>query len=265
MSISSPIVFAQEVATPEPMPVVEEAIFNQKTNRPEIERLKVSYRGLIENYRNKEKQYEIAKIDFQQLNTLRSLEEALNATREVMVSRTDVLLTYMEIVKLELQDSEGIEIGKKSEAITAIEDQIMYLRSFREMAIAAQNRDQINDLKPEFSQHREAIEESGYYGLSLVLIGRLQAVHDKARIIESDIEILLAEEEVAPLVQAQRERAIIETKESLEEVNTILRQQLLSISPTAAKGGHNGIRDSLNVVYSKLALSTRYLQELLDL
>lgn len=260
-------VAAQDIQSPIPSPEQEstEFIFNQQTNRPEIERLKVSYRGLIEEYRAKEKQYQVAKIDFQQLNTLRSLEEALKATREAMVSRTDVLLTYLEILKLELQDSEGVEIQKKNDAITAIEQQIEYLRTFREMALSAQDRDQINALAPEFIEHVDAVEQSGYYGLSLVQIGRLQAVHDKARIIETDIEQLFATEEVAPLAQAQRERGLTQTTESLEEVNVLLRDKIIYTSAEDAKGSLSGLKNDLNTVYSKLSLSIRYLNELLKL
>lgn len=263
------VVTAQEPApseTPTETPIENsEFIFQQESVRPEIERLKVSYRGLIEEYRTKERQYQIAKSDYKQLNTLRSLEEAIRTTREVTVARTDVLLTYFELLKLELQESEGVELQKKNTSLSDIDSEIIYLREFKEQALAAQSREQVNALTPTFAEHRPILQNRGYYSLSLIMIGRLQAVHDKARVLESDIQTYLNGQEVAPFIQSQRERSYLETTKSLEEVNTILKKQITQLPVESGQSSYNNVRDNLGTVYVQLSQSLNYLQELLQL
>lgn len=263
--ISSSIlpVSAQEV-TPEPASS-SSVIFEQETLRPEIDALTISYRGIIEDYRNKERLYTIAKKDYEQLQTLRSLEEAVNATREVIVARTDVLLTYFELLKLELREAEGVVLQTKLDAIKDVEAEIMYLREYKATAEQADTREKVLNLTPEFELHQKILMERGYYSLSLISIGKLQAVHDKSVIIKDDIAVSLQDDQVDTLKTAQRQRALDQTTQTLGEVNAILYKQSTALNKTSAQGSYTTLRDELSTTYSQLSLSINYLRELLVL
>jgi len=71
--------------------------------------LRRTLNGQLAEYRTAQQQYEILKAQHQQLNTLSSLEASVQATRIVLEKRAAVLLTYVTLLKLEVENERGIQ------------------------------------------------------------------------------------------------------------------------------------------------------------
>jgi hypothetical protein len=78
----------------------------------------------LEDYRNKERLYTIAYDQYASLKTLASLEDLVIKTKTVALSRDQVLIKYLELLRLNLYASEGVELSVKNQYLQLLEENI---------------------------------------------------------------------------------------------------------------------------------------------
>ncbi|MBD3279197.1 MAG: hypothetical protein GF390_00615 [Candidatus Pacebacteria bacterium] len=225
------------------------------------------YRDQVENYRQKHKAYVIAKDQFKAHETLASIEAAVNATREVMLARQQVLISYLELLQLELQQTHGIELTHKQAAETSISALIVELKLYQDLVKQSNNRQQLQERTSEFSDLAEQLKATGYYTLSLLKLGQLQNVYDQTIALKIDLveQVLADQTELEPAKQ----RAVAETEQFLSTVDQELKNQWTQLDNKQIKqinsNFYQQLTKKLNPVYADLAKSLSYLEELLNL
>ena len=114
--------------TPSPLDVWERELAEFKVKhtpkyQAQKEGLLKTFKAQVISYQESYKRFALAKEQFEKLQTLKSLNEALEATRQVAILRDQVLKTYIELLHLELTQREpSLAKDKRIKAIqTAIE------------------------------------------------------------------------------------------------------------------------------------------------
>ncbi|MEX0895377.1 MAG: hypothetical protein WDZ94_00380 [Patescibacteria group bacterium] len=231
----------------------------------EILRLRDLYRDQVERYRTVDREFQISKAQYQQIQTLQSLEEAVVSTREVLLVRDQVLITYFELMLTSLEDTEGIDLVDKRAVINEMIEHIEVLREHRDAVAQTTNREGIAERVEEFALLSEPFETTAYKGLALINIGDIQTVYDKARLIYADILTYHQEQPVSAVKQQERLRAYREAERELERIGLLLREIRIEYGRNTTIGRDSYDRvlgNNLNSAYSGTSQIIFYLREL---
>lgn len=255
-------------ATPSASPstvVSTDQIFTRPRQTAEILRLRELYQDQVERYTNLEREYLINKAQFEKLNTLQSLEIAIKSTREVMLARTDVLITYFELMRAALDDTQGVELAEKEKNVTELISYITTLKEHRAKVLNSVNREDIAERVTEFKELSQPFESTAYKSLALIRIGDIQTVFDKSEIIYRDILQHHQNNPTTPLRQQERDRAYKEVDNAIEKT----RAELLKVRTTYSGSRQlnrssyaSNLVGSLNSTYSGTSQILSFLEEL---
>lgn len=253
-----------ETATGTPIP---ELTKERETQR--IKDLRTLYRDQVEVYRNSEKAYIIAKTNYEQVQTLASLEEAVKATQTVMYDRSRVLITYLELVDAVLIETNGIELDLKEQSHTEMFGVINAIKIHQENILISKDRQAMVFLADEFEPIAFSYQSSVYKALSLIRIGKIQEVHDKSEIIEVDIQKEHELQDVSEAKISRRNRAYAQVEQNFDLIN----QNLADLNVTFTEGRRDGftrgfyeaILEDLAPIYAQISKSLDHLEELITL
>lgn len=258
---------AKEVVTEESVNETEGTVISKPLLEDEIKNVEQTYKGQLQVYRTAQNRYQIAKQQYTQLQTLTSLEEAVKTTREAMVARNDVLLTYLTLLRLNLIQATGINLTQKEPTITALEGAHKWLEQHQDKAKSANDRYQILEVADEFSQYQTSIAALSYKTTSLLAIGKLQSVYDKTLLLSEQVEteVVMGKEDVK---QEERKRAKVEIERELSDVQRIfseLNNDIEDEDTSFSRSYFNTLQRELGSIYSRLAQTLSHLSELVRL
>ncbi len=256
----------QQAAIEEPEVETQEEILQRQRLAQQIDDLQARLLVELDQYQQDEKQYRIALDQFQRLRTLSSIEGASVAAKRAMLSRNRVLLTYSDLMRLKLIEAEGIEITQKQAALNDLEQQMQQLKVFTSELNLAENRDQVNNLATQFEVIGARVENNCYRTLSLLAIGKLQAVYDQANAIYQQVKKQEGDD-LNFLQQTQRKRALSEVEKLQTNIPPMFQDIWSQVANAASddkkfKSFYRGVFDDLNPVYSQLSQFVAYLEEL---
>jgi len=244
-------------------------VFTRDRETQKIVQLRTLYRDQVEVYRNSEKAYSIAKTNFEQVETLAALEEAVKATKLVMMERSRVLITYLELLDSVLIETNGIELDFKNQSHTELTGLINALKIHRDNINLSTNREAMVVLADEFEPINFSYTTSVYKTLSLIRIGKIQEVRDKSEIIKTDIEKRNNAEDVSSVLVSKRKRAYTEIERNFATVNenlVKLNNQFLEAKVDGfTRSFYERILRDLGPIYAQISKSLDHLEELVTL
>ena len=227
------------------------------------------YREQIGVYRDAERMFDVSKEQYIKLGTLASLEEAVSNTRNALLARSKVLITYLELLRDELANQHGVNLTEKDDALERLDTQLLFLKEHQDAVLLANDRDQLLLVVTTFAEQQDLVEDAVYRARTLVAIGKVQTVNDKAAALLSDIKIRQGQDEVTSLVVAKRERAY---DEITKHVASTEQEVLVIIEDTYKRGSgefdtskFTQITKDLSDPYVTAQKTLGFLQELLTL
>lgn len=213
--------FAQEASTDAP---AEGSIREQQTTTQEQTLLQTYYRDQLEVYRAKEKAYQVAQEQLTQINTLAALEEAVQATKQAMISRDQVLQTYFKLLRLKLIDSHGVPIEAKSKAITDLAQLENNLKTHEQEVNQVTDRFTLAQSSTNFTLLAGQFETVTNHALCLIAFGNLQTVFDKTIALGPELTAKI-KDKTTDFELAKKQRALTEidllsgsTKTQLDQI-----------------------------------------------
>lgn len=242
-------------------------IFQKQRLNEQIEDVIASYRQKLEEYRTADREYSLAVAQYRKLNTLASLEEAVLASKEAMKSRSEVLTTYLTLLRLQLVDANGISLAQKQRALQSIDDILISLAEHRTQIDSISDRYKVEEVANTFLPLSAQIENTSYYSMSLLEIGQLQAVFDKIKALAADME-RQNKQETSALKKAERERAYTEINNKIDEVvNTfkVIVFELDEKKESNIRGRYTNTVKKLGLVYAGQSQILEYLYEVNEL
>ncbi|MFZ5376108.1 MAG: DUF333 domain-containing protein [Patescibacteria group bacterium] len=231
----------------------------------EIEDLKETYRGQLREYRDKEKVYTIAVDQYRKLGTLESIEKAVTATRELMITRDQVLQTHFRLLRLYLLDTAGVEESFKKEWLSVLETNIEELDKSQQQLATTTDRVKLNELSIEFKKKNQIYKKNSLSVSVVLTAARLQNFYDRQVLLRNDIEKYLEKSDLG--IDASTRRSFIETDRVLKKAQDSLAEYWQRLARSQAKGqldgNYNNLNRDLNPVYVSLAQGMSYLDEIM--
>lgn len=244
-------------------------VFIKDQTTDKIVELRTLYRDQVKVYRDSEKAFRIAKTNYENVQTLISLEESVEATSQVMLDRSSVLITYLELLDTTLGNTAGVELSTKSESLKELESLINAIKIHQESIKVTSDRAGVNILADEFQAIDLAYDVAVYKALALIRIGKIQTIRDQAEIINADIISKQKDEEAGALLESKRERAYNEIDRSFKSINNGLADLSSSFidsdSDSYNRSFYENILKDLLPVYAKISQSLDHLEELLTI
>ena len=255
---------AAQQASPTPTPS-SNVVFTRPRQTEEIKRLHTLYQDQVERHTALQREFYINRAQFEKLNTLQSLEEAIKSAREVMLTRDDVLITYFELMRASLVDTEGIELTEKQKNIDRLVSFIDSLKAHKQTVLKSATREDIAARADEFDELSVQFENVSYRSLALITLGDIQAVYDKSLIIYDDILTYHKDNPTTPILQQERDRAYREVDRAIENsrVNLNAAREKYVENPDLTRGNYGeSIGKEINSSYSNTSQILTFLKEL---
>jgi hypothetical protein len=237
-------------------------IWQKERLEAEILNARQKYGESLESYRSQERLYNIAYDQYSSLKTLAALEDLVLKTKAILIIRDEVLVNYLELLKLNLYASEGVELSVKSKYLDLLDEKIISLKKHKEALENKTDQSGVQSSLDDFSNFVD-LDKLSQQILALLAISRLQRIYDLAIPLKKDIDTFLAVEEndkLSPLF-----RASAETDKSLNQAQNnlnILWEK--SNKPNSLEIIYRNLTRDLNPSYINLSQSLAYLKELLD-
>ncbi len=195
------------------------AVSDQKLK---IRQLKELFRDQLEQYQLSDREYQLYKQQYKQLQTLASLEKAVVKAKEAMIKRNAVLLTYFDLLFAQLQVAPGVLPQKKTEleqSITTIVDKLRQnqanLDNISKKEDIAVQADYFDALKPE-------IYMNAFAARAYIQIGAYQDLQDRSKSLTAEVKADHASQSASAYKQSTRERAYGETDRQTAAVDQLL-------------------------------------------
>lgn len=244
----------------------DEQVWQKERLESEIVDVRTVYRGQLETYRAQEKTFFIAKDQYQRLQTLDSIEQAVKSTRQTMLSRDQVLYTYLTLLRLRLIDADGVELSYKEQVLSRIDAILIKLEAHHAKVLTEFDRQKINTLSDDFLPLGEDIKITASHALALLNLGKLQSVYDRSVLLFDEVEAEIANTD-GRLTSAEKQRYITETQRTLDKTSTVLKQITIRLGERMQDKSEirtdSDLSGSLNQSYSYLSKVLGYFQELL--
>ncbi len=250
---------------------VGQFIFNRQVHAEERAQLQALYKAQIAKYRTSERQFTLDKQQYAQLQTLVSLEVAVRSTREVYLDRSKVLVTYIELVRLTLQDTPGIELGAKDRALVTLDEARQDLLTHQDAILLSEDRIALGARASEFALLTATINDAIYRGLLLINLGKVQTLSDQSQILFDDILQYHTDNPGSALQESQRTRARQEIERNLERTKNSLKKisdnysRLEADNDTISRNTFNRYSGDLSTPYSQLSNVLSYLAEFITI
>ncbi len=237
-------------------------IWQKERLEAEISQVRQDYSQNLEKYRNQERLYTIAYDQYISLKTLASLEDLVIKTKAVALSRDQVLINYLELLRLNLYASEGVELSVKNQYLQLLEENIDALKNHSQALETKHSQSEVQASLDDFVPFTD-LDKMSEQILALLAISRLQRIYDLALPLKQDVDQFLGVAEssaLSPLLRASEE-----TDQTLAQA----KNNLNLLWEKAKKANsletiYRNLTKELNPVYINLSQSLAYLDELMN-
>lgn len=223
-----------------------------------------SYRGQMLEYTVAEKEYLLAVTQYQQLNTLAALEQAVVATRQASLIRDLVLITYMQQLRLHLLQTQGIEVGVKSRTLERIENMITAVQLHHDETQKVADRVQLQTVTDAFQVIVPEYEKLALFSVGIIELGRLQNAHDQTKAVFEFISDADTSH-LTRLQRDQRQRSLEETSRYASQVDqefVLEVAEWLELETNDYGQDTQSLQEVLEGLYGRVAQEQEYLKEL---
>lgn len=207
----------------------------------ERESLRRLYREQIQAYQLAHRQYTLDLAQYQQLKTLAALELVVASTRIAMERRVEVLLTYLDLIHLELRYAPASNLAdpsSKQALLRDLEDLRLSFQEHLQIVKTSQHRDAIGERASEFTPLFANLEILSYASRHELLLGKVRYAHVLGLTKLSLLRDEFARSAVGPLKEAERTRALREIERENASIDTLWQryQKEVKTEVSVAKG-----------------------------
>lgn len=228
----------------------------------EIIQARQDYSQSLEEYRSQERLYIVAYDQYASLKTLASLEDLVIKTKAVSIIRDQVLINYLELLKLNLHASEGAELSVKNQYLDLLDEKIELLKKHLDALDSKNSQSEVQTSLDDFNEFTD-LDKISQEILALLAIARLQRIYDIALPLKRDIDKFLVVDEASALSAIVR--ASEETSKTLDQAESNLNALWdKSKNKGSLENIYRNLTRELNPVYINLSQSLAYLEELMN-
>ncbi len=228
-----------------------------------------TFKAQILDYQQVYKEFVIAKKQFEKLQTIKSLNDALEATRQAALKRNEVLTTYIQILHLELiQVQPSLDPERRGKAIKEAESLISKLKDKHKQLESLVTRE---DLYQFVSVYPDFFKKVIYFSYQAKFILRTDQLYRMSLILKDFREEVAKQQEAVTngnkLKELQFVRGLDEVDKELENIDQVFSKIKLKTyhDERTSFDWYKEAKKDLTDIYTASTRATDYLIELLTL
>lgn len=257
-------VLAQSDPLAQPLTLLD----GQRISAEELSRhtqaLRDLYAKQIESYKFTEKDYQLAKNQQTQLGTLSSVERTTQLAKVAMIERSDVLITYFNLLHNYLVMAEGMDPKDQEKTSAEILNHIADYQAHRQKILFVEDRASLNQIAEEFNQVFAVSTNLVYRVLYALDLSQMNSLRLHAVVLYEKLQQKQADLPLSQTKLAERDRAYLDIDRVFDQISSqIENEQQLAIDET--KGGLEIYKQGANLLaqtQANLMKALKYLQEL---
>lgn len=235
---------------------------NQSTD-DQLNSLRNLYRTQLEVYQTDERNFTIARDQYNQLQTLTSLEDAVKSTQKVLLSRDEVLITYTKMIQITFSQVTGVQLDLKNGQLKYFDYILSELNKNHDEAGLATSRDKVSQVAIDFTPIGSEIQSAVSEAQLLMSYGKVQALFDKTVTARDDIKKHVLAEQTDALKLSEKQRAFVQIDGTVGMVDTQLKTVLNSFTNPSTYNNTQPT-ENLNQAYAGISRTLSYLGEVLN-
>lgn len=221
----------------------------------------------LEEYRNREQQFFIARESYYQLNTLAAQDEAIRRGKDLLSTFSDVLTTYFTYLHLTLLQTQGIQVADKESALNAIAGVLGETAVFKDSLATVASRADVDQRFTGLNESRLVLLSSAYEGLQLIKIGQLQTAINTASVLRIDMVTLVNQADLSSADRAIKLRGLGEVEQLLMSAQSNLdplleKHREFSEDDSASQQTYREFQLSSDPVYVQLRQADNFMKEI---
>lgn len=244
-------------------------VWSKEDLSAEILKQRAIFRDQLEQYRQQEKNFLIAQDQYRKHETLDSIEQAVQATKRMLLSRDQLLHTYLTLLQLRLMAAEGVELSLKDLEIKKLESLREQLKAHHVVAGGQLDRPGVNKSSDDFFVIGQEAQLTASQTLGLLAISKLQEINDKANVLFPDIAAEVTVTTDDQVISPQTTRSLKETSRAMGQndaaIAVVWEKVTQRIQDNSELSGQTDFAQELEVAYTGLTKTLGYFLELLKL
>lgn len=228
---------------------------------------KQAYVATLNDYREKEQQFSIAHEQYLQLQTLALLDVAVAASRDVQLARINTLTSYFQTLLTYISDLKGLDLTKRAEQQTKIQQILGDLNAQKLLVDAAQDRVALDVASTQFAGRQTPLLSTAYMTLALSKIAAMQYAIDQLRVVSTQLRTDIDQQTIDASKRTEKQRGFDELQRTMDAADVLMKKvnEQLSFSTEQSPmslSTYVRIIDGLNAVYSKVLQAESFVKEL---
>lgn len=168
-AVIAPRVWSQDTETPATAtPVPTEEPFN-------FEKAYKDYIFTQSVYNNAHSEYQLARAQYMQAQTLAASSKAREATAAMLSARDDLMIVYITLIRQRLIESVGVDGSISQGLMTRLESEIVWYRNHKGKISSVATLDDLSKTSDEARKHYETTEPLIYETLATVSVGKVSS------------------------------------------------------------------------------------------
>ncbi len=156
------------------------------------------YRQSFRNYRDSEREYELAREKYGKLGTLSSRDELVSASQSFLQDGCVTLSSYFSYLQAELEEQGSVEETVRSDAMNLIEQELDTLAIFRRRVNETEVLLELETISTELDTHYEESEHRADFVKAVILLGELDTTRADVEAVAGDIKATVEADKTYP-------------------------------------------------------------------
>jgi hypothetical protein len=194
--------------------VTAQSTFSQQDETFDYNRAYQDYIHNFDIYRQANEEYITARAQYLKYQTLKSKEEAREATLKMLEARDKAVETYLTALRMKLKATEGVPNDRREGVFFRIDQEVQWFIDHKEKLPSAGSLEDLVDDSKEASKRFESIEPLFYETLIVISNGKVRNIREK----QSEI-LALIKEKMSEIKGEERE----DYQFSMRKINLIER------------------------------------------
>lgn len=230
------------------------------------------YRFQTEQYNDVYQKFTQARDAYLTYKTLSSKDEAIKATKKLIIQRNDVLRAYFLALKWRLRNAPGqADIDYRTSLITLLDKEISWLESYNAQVnkLATPSLEDLFLISDRIENREKSFYQLSYRSLSSVLLGKGRKIQGQSVAITTLLDDKISEFEATRVAQLNDWLIIVENKNYLSQKSIdaaeAQQDQLKDKQKAELAGIYNQSQSYLEQTRDYLNQGLRYQKEIFEI
>lgn len=222
------------------------------------------YSNQIQAYQQAYRRYSLAVAQYQKLGTLAALGELVDSSKESMLRRGEILLSYTDLLHLELRFASNTDLTQKRDLLTSLEKLSQAFSNQQDLIAKSQDHQAINARAVSFTELINQFDDLAFETKAVIFTAKLKTADITVRNYYDQVIDIYQQNPKTGFSAIDRQRARDELDAALKKLDGYWQSVEELNNPKIEQHGQGWYTEyltNLTLVQNQLTFFVNYLKE----